>query len=133
MLIFCCLIKSSNRSSGPSYIGMFILYGVAIFQFSVVSFQYSVKTTRSIFLCSCRHALRSYFFFSVSSALSATSVLILFPHLYALAADPPISFLFFSQPKTASRTRYIAPCPTTRALFATPYHTPNRRSGLLTT
>src|SRR3989442_8348560 len=36
---------------------------------------------------------------------------------YALAAAPPISFLFFSQPKTASRTRSIVPCATLRALF----------------
>src|SRR5258707_1466535 len=42
MFIFCCLIRSSSRSSGPSYSGICILYGVAmkkVFspQFSVVS------------------------------------------------------------------------------------------------
>src|SRR5229473_6288874 len=36
---------------------------------------------------------------------------------YALAAAPPISFLFFSQPKTASRTRSIVPSATPPALF----------------
>src|SRR5713101_5651407 len=42
--IFCCRIRSSSRSNGPSYIGMFILYGVAILQFSVLSVQFSVSS-----------------------------------------------------------------------------------------
>src|SRR5882757_1516703 len=44
MFIFCCLIKSSRRSNGPSYIGMFILYGVAIRSlFSLVILRLSDK------------------------------------------------------------------------------------------
>ena len=38
MFISCFLIKSSNRSNGPSYIGIFILYGVAIFLFRGTDF-----------------------------------------------------------------------------------------------
>src|SRR5712664_129455 len=88
IFIFCCLIRSSSRSSGPSYIGIFILYGVAIFQFSVVSIQYSVKTTPSIFLCNGGFNPPSFFFFSASSVLSAISVKILAFRFLGFARRP---------------------------------------------
>src|SRR5712692_9385885 len=48
--IFCCLIKSNNKSSGPSYIGMFILYGVAILPSSLLLFSCSGRSLDRFFL-----------------------------------------------------------------------------------
>src|SRR5260370_19799686 len=56
MFISCFLIRSSSRSSGPSYSGILILYGVAIRKFSAISCQFSVSSQRA--LCSELCALR---------------------------------------------------------------------------
>src|SRR6267378_1957610 len=59
MLIFCCLIKSNNKSSGPSYIGMFILYGVAILPSSLLLFSCSGRSLDRFFSLSSLWPLRS--------------------------------------------------------------------------
>src|SRR5258708_18409568 len=68
MLIFCCLIKSNRRSSGPSYIGIFILYGVAILSFILCrptqppSFRAKRKISLRFFFCSCHSSLAARHF-----------------------------------------------------------------------
>src|SRR6266851_5992433 len=56
MFISCFLMRSSSRSSGPSYSGILILYGVAMVKVSAVSYQFSVSSQRA--LCSELCALR---------------------------------------------------------------------------
>src|SRR6266852_2066737 len=56
MFISCFLMRSSSRSSVPSYSGILIFYGVAIRKFSAISCQFSVSSQRA--LCSELCALR---------------------------------------------------------------------------